>query len=91
MALDPIWMLCVKYFPVVFKLRYLPYRLGDWSRCKHLGWTFSEDYHLHEEYGPIFTIVTPSRNEVIIGDHDAAHIITSRRRDFVKPAEMYSE
>lgn len=54
-----------------------------------MGWMFNDKYALHQELGPVFIIVTPDGNEVIVADPQVTHTILSRRKEFVKPAAMY--
>ena len=54
-----------------------------------MGWTFQDKYAVHNEFGNAFTLVTPSRNEIILADPEAAHGVLSRRKEYIKPAEMY--
>ncbi|KAL8687428.1 MAG: hypothetical protein Q9224_005156, partial [Gallowayella concinna] len=54
-----------------------------------MGWAFEDKYQLHNELGPLFTLVTPAGNEVIVADPEVAHAVLARRKDFVKPAVMY--
>ncbi|KAI4170343.1 MAG: hypothetical protein LQ346_008873, partial [Caloplaca aetnensis] len=46
---------------------------------------------MHDELGPIFTLVTPAGNEVTVADPEAAHAVLARRKDFIKPAAMYEQ
>ncbi|KAL6720095.1 hypothetical protein ACLMJK_002016 [Lecanora helva] len=89
--LNPIWILTWRTFPSVLSLRHLPFGLGKWTRCTYMGWTFQDKHALHDELGPVFVIVTPGGNEVIVADPDAAHIVLSRRKEFIKPAIMYDQ
>ena len=88
-ALNPIWLLTYRTFPAVLSLRHLPFGLGRWARCTAMGWTFQDKHALHDERGPVFTIVTPGVNEVTVADPQATHYILSRRKEFIKPAVMY--
>ncbi|KAL8711211.1 MAG: hypothetical protein Q9220_004356 [cf. Caloplaca sp. 1 TL-2023] len=56
-----------------------------------MGWAFQDKYHLHDERGSIFTLVTPAGNEVTIADPEAAHAVLARRKDYIKPAVMYEQ
>ena len=87
--LNPLWILTSRAFPRILSLRHLPFGLGKWARCTYIGWTFQDKHALHDELGPIFVVVTPSGNEVTVADHQAAHTILSRRKEFIKPAVMY--
>ncbi|KAL8896183.1 MAG: hypothetical protein Q9192_003221 [Flavoplaca navasiana] len=56
-----------------------------------MGWAFQDKHKLHDEIGPIFTLVTPAANEVTIADPEAAHAVLARRKDYIKPAVMYEQ
>lgn len=88
-SLNPLWILSYRIFPVILSLKHLPFGLGTWARCTVMGWTFQDKHALHDELGVIFTIVTPAGNEVTVADPQAAHVILSRRKEFIKPAAMY--
>lgn len=56
-----------------------------------MGWTFQDKYALHEELGLAFVLVTPSGNELWLADPGAAHVVLSKRKEYPKPAAMYSK
>ncbi len=89
--LNPLWILTSRTFPVVLKLKCLPFGFGTWARCTYMGWSFDDKHALHDELGSILTIVTPGGNEVTVADPEAAQTILTRRKDFIKPAVMYGE
>ncbi len=88
-SLNPCWILTYRALPIFPLLQCLPFNLGKWSRCTYMGWSFDDKYLLHKELGCAFTLVTPSLNEVWIADQDAASVVLSRRKDYIKPAKMY--
>ena len=88
--LNPFWIITYKILPVILLLKYLPFGLGTWARCTYIGWQFDEKHALHDELGPVFLIVTPGGNEVSVADAQVAHTILSQRKEFIKPAMMYS-
>ncbi len=88
-TLNPFWILLYRAFPGILSLKHLPFGLGTWARCTSMGWAFEDKYRMHDDLGPIFTLVTPAGNEVTVADPEAAHAVLARRKDFVKPAEMY--
>lgn len=91
-ALNPLWMLTLKLFPVLPGfLQLFPFGLGKWARCSYIGWTFQDKCALHDELGLVFVLVTPSGNELWVADPNTAHIVLSKRKEYVKPTEMYSE
>lgn len=87
--LNPLWNLMYRVFPSILSLKHLPFGLGTWARCTYMGWSFHDKHALHDELGPLFTVVTPGENEIIVADPQATHTILSRRKEFIKPAVMY--
>ena len=90
-TLNPFWIILYRIFPPILLLKHLPFGLGTWARCTYMGWQFDDKHTLHSLLGPIFTIVTPAGNEVIVSDPSAAHAILAKRKDFIKPAIMYDQ
>ena len=84
----PLWVLLRPYLSPV--LSCLPFGLGTWTHYSYLGWPWKDKYALHARYGGAFTIVTPAGNQVIVADAKAADDISTRRKDFVKKAEIYA-
>ena len=87
--LNPFWILTWRAFPSVLSLKRLPFGLGTWARCTYMGWSFQDKYALHDELGPIFTIVTPGGNEITVADPEVVDKIFAKRKEFIKPAAMY--
>ncbi|KAL9050150.1 MAG: hypothetical protein Q9206_005205 [Seirophora lacunosa] len=56
-----------------------------------MGWAFQDKYKIHDELGPLFTLVTPAANEVTVADPEVASAVLGRRKDYVKPAAMYEQ
>ncbi|KAI4108460.1 MAG: hypothetical protein L6R37_001064 [Teloschistes peruensis] len=56
-----------------------------------MGWSFQDKHKLHDELGPLFTLVTPAGNEVTVADPEVAHTVLARRKDYIKPAIMYEQ
>ncbi len=90
-TLNPFWILFYRIFPPILSLKILPYGFGTWARCTYIGWQFDDKHALHSQLGPIFTIVTPGGNEVIVADPSATHTIFAQRKNFIKPAIMYDQ
>ena len=90
-TLNPLWIITYRVFPPILQLKRLPFGTGVWARCTYMGWQFDDKYALHSSLGPIFTIVTPGGNELVVADPSAVHHILSRRKDFIKPAIMYDQ
>ena len=84
-------VLVYRAFPTVLSLKFLPWGLGIWARCTVIGWKFQDKHALHDELGPVFTIVTPAGCELSVADHKATHTVLSRRKEFIKPAVMYGK
>lgn len=89
-TLDPLWILAYKCLPILRSLQWLPFGWGAFARCTAMGWQFEEKYALHEQFGDAFILVTPSVNELVVADPDAASEILGRRKEFIKPAVIYS-
>lgn len=70
-------------------LRRVPFGLCSFIDYSGLEWMWRERYTFHERLGPAFIVVTPSEVMIVIADSDAAHDMLSRRKDFVKPRELY--
>jgi len=89
--LNPLWILLYRTIPSVLLLKYLPFGLGRWARCTVMGWTFQDKHAMHDELGPIFTVVTPAGIELSVADPHVTHTIFSHRKEFIKPAVMYGK
>jgi hypothetical protein len=85
---NPWWLLSHTY--LVPLLRRLPWNLGKFTRCNYMGWQFEDKYALHEELGPAFVQVNPSKNELVLADPEAVSTVLGQRIRFIKPPEMYS-
>lgn len=89
-ALDPLWILANRCLPILSSLKWLPFGWGTFARCTTAGWQFKEKYALHQQFGDAFMLVTPTTNELVLADPDAASEVLARRKDFTKPAVIYS-
>lgn len=58
-------------------------------RFSYMGWQFDQGHRVTAEIGPAFSLVTPGSLHVIVADASAAHDLLTRRKDFIKPREMY--
>lgn len=58
-------------------------------RLSYFGWQFDQGYDIHAEIGPLFTLVTPGSLIVVVADADIAHNIHTKRKDFIKPDQLY--
>ncbi|KAF7511089.1 hypothetical protein GJ744_005320 [Endocarpon pusillum] len=88
-SLDPLWILTYRALPILRLFKSLPFGLGKWSRCAYMGWSFDDKYSPHKELDLAFALVTPSLNEVWIADPDAAHVVLSRRKEYIKSVKLY--
>ena len=86
---NPLWVLCQQSLVPLFET--LPWGLGDFIRYNKLGWTYEDKYRIHDEIGDAFIVVNPSQNDLYVAEAGAIDAITARRKDFTKPAAMYSE
>lgn len=79
--------------PHLFKLLDLlpPDALPTFVRYLRRGWFFIDKADSHLRYGPIFACFTPRGIHVQVCDSEAIHDIFSRRLDFIRPSENYSE
>lgn len=89
-TLDPLWIITYKCLPILRSLQWLPFGWGAFARCSAIGWQFKEKYALHGQFGDAFILVTPSVNELVVADPDAANEILGHRKEFIKPAVVYS-
>lgn len=58
-------------------------------RLSYIGWQFDQGYDIHAKIGPVFTLVTPGSLIVVVADADVAHTIYAKRKDFIKPDQLY--
>ncbi|KAI9844472.1 MAG: hypothetical protein M1837_005554 [Sclerophora amabilis] len=70
-------------------VRALPWGLGRFVRYNYIGWGFQDKYHMHQELGGAFVVVSPGRVEIHVADAKAVESIMYRRKDFPKPADLY--
>ena len=85
------WMLFIRrFFPRTIPiLKSLPWGMGSWAEYSDFGWNFQAGYAVHQKHGDAFLVVSPGMVELFLADAAAAHAVTSRRRDFIKPVELY--
>ncbi|KAH8198417.1 hypothetical protein TruAng_007401 [Truncatella angustata] len=69
-------------------LETLPFGLGRFVRYTKRGWNWSDKNKAHKELGKVFIVVSPSGNDLHVGDAAATDFILSRRKDFLKPLEL---
>lgn len=56
-----------------------------WARFMIRDWHYEDKFRAHEEYGPVFLVVTPGGLVCYAADPDVAMSIATQRRTFVKP------
>ncbi|KAG0647532.1 Multidrug resistance fer6 [Hyphodiscus hymeniophilus] len=69
-------------------LEKLPFGYGDFVKYTKRGWNWSDKSEAHQKFGSVFIVVTPTGNDIHVGDATATDSILSRRKDFVKPLEL---
>ncbi|KAL2840623.1 cytochrome P450 monooxygenase [Aspergillus pseudodeflectus] len=52
------------------------------------SWTFREKFSIHQQYGKIFILASPTGCEIYVADAKAAKQILDRRNDFPKPNRL---
>ncbi|KAK1973703.1 cytochrome P450 [Colletotrichum cereale] len=72
---NPLWMLLGE--TIGRPLQCLPF-------CRRFGWQIHDKYLMHEHLGPVFVIVSPSDNEIVISDPTTALEILHNWRHFPK-------
>jgi hypothetical protein len=58
------------------------------ARFAQGSWAFREKFSIHEKYGKIFILVSPTGCEIYVADAKAAKQILDRRNDFPKPNRL---
>ncbi|WDK14856.1 cytochrome P450 [Colletotrichum graminicola] len=79
---QPLWMLLGE--TVGRPIQRLP--LCRWSLYSRFGWQMYDKYRLHANLGPVFVIVSPADNEVVVSDPEVATRILHKWRQFPKSA-----
>ena len=70
----PVWALGESYLLPLIEL--LPFGLSNFVAYTKQDWPFSDRYRLHERIGPAFTLISPSKIIVVVGDPDAAEEVS---------------
>lgn len=65
--------------------------LPTYIRYTRRGWFWNDKAESHLRYGPVWAIVTPKSTWVQLGDPDAVHELFTRKQDFIRPYENFSE
>jgi cytochrome P450 len=79
---NPLWILLRPYINPV--LTHLPFNLGRFTAYNYLGWSWRDKNYLHTIHGPVFMIVTPAENQLIVGDAKASDAIFKFSTNFPK-------
>ncbi|KAM5465926.1 hypothetical protein MauCBS54593_006174 [Microsporum audouinii] len=56
-----------------------------WARLMIKDWTYEDRGRAHQEYGPVFLVVSPAGLICYIEDPDTATAVCTRRKAFIKP------
>ena len=84
---NPVWALSSpKILPYCLKL---PFGLDFWFSYIGVTWLFKDRFRAHEKYGDIFGVICPGYVMFFVGDAAALDDLSSRRKDFTKPPEIY--
>lgn len=70
-------------------LNRIPFGVSHFMRYSTPGWMFEDRYHLHEQYGTAFFIISPDVVQLMVADAGAAEDIFSRRKAFIKANSLY--
>ena len=85
--LNPLWIITKGLIAPYLAL--LPGDLGLNSKFNSFGWQFLDKYDAHQRLGKVFIHVTPSKNDINIGDPTVNQNLMSRTKEFVKPCNVY--
>ena len=85
--LSPLWAFNTKESSTF--LTKWSFGLLSWSKLLYWSSAFDNKYYLHKRIGPAFVLVTTGKNWVYIADPEAADSALSRRKEFIKPRELY--
>lgn len=79
---NPLWILSRPFFNPL--LSRLPGVLSQSTRYNYLGWAWRDKNYLHTIHGPVFIIVTPGENQLIVGGADACDDLFKHYREWPK-------
>ncbi|KAL2822427.1 cytochrome P450 monooxygenase [Aspergillus granulosus] len=57
-------------------------------RVSQDSWIFRQKFAIHQRYGSVFVLVSPTGCEIYVGDSKAAKQVLERRTDFPKPNRL---
>jgi cytochrome P450 len=77
---NPVWILLRPYINPLFSQ--LPFKIGYFAQYNYLGWEWHDKNQLHTIYGPVFMIVTPTENHLILADKAACEYVFKHIRDW---------
>lgn len=61
-----------------------PWPVSEWGRFCFYGWSIQDRGKIHEKLGPVFVMVTPYKNVVVVADPAAIGFILGKWRQFRK-------
>lgn len=61
----------------------LPKAAFDIIHLTIFGWEFRSKHEAHARHGAVFLLVTPGENELWVADPAVAHVVLTRRKDFI--------
>ena len=77
---NPVWILLRPYINPL--LSRLPFKIGYFTQYDYLGWEWRDKNRLHTIHGPVFVIVTPTENHLILADKAACEYVFKHIRDW---------
>lgn len=84
---DSFWIL---FGPRFSWIRCLPFGLGSWYKYSYMGWTLHDRYRTYARLGTkAITVVSPGRNEIMLGDADAITEVAGRYKKWNRPRQLY--
>lgn len=63
----------------------------EWCRFIIKDWGWEDKRRAHDQYGDVFLVVSPEGIICYSADADLNHEVFSRRNEFLKPRDKYSE
>jgi hypothetical protein len=73
-------------------LQSIPFKNGLWwARAMDPDWSWSSDFENHKVLGTSYIMVNPDRSLLYTCDGEALNEVLTRRKEFVKPKDLYGE
>lgn len=83
---DPLWIIFGSRFSWV---QHLPF--GQWYKYSYMHWSLHDRFETYDRLKTkAFTIVGPSKNEVVLADADAVGEILGKYKRWHRPRELYT-